>query len=158
MAVLSLLSPKPPAPHYHVSLVHSALPLLEPRVSGCKQNFVCWPFKRLSAFPAISPWQTETLLLFTAGCHLGSFPSSGDIGWGAQLGVRPHTSQGDPAQSLKYPSGTSAASLGAQPALSHLCTPYQYIVVKWFLLSIHGHKASLQLVFGWLFRMISSTI
>ena len=55
------------------SLANSVLPLPEPKVSGCQQNFVHWPFKRLSESPAASPWQTETLLLFTAGRYLGSF-------------------------------------------------------------------------------------
>ena len=42
------------------SLVHSAISLPEPRVSGCKWNFVCWIFKRFSESPAFAPWQTET--------------------------------------------------------------------------------------------------
>ena len=88
MAVLSVLSPELPTPNSpQTSLVHSALPLLEPRVNGCKRNFVHWPFKRLSASSAVSPWQIETLLLFTALCYFGSFPSSGAVGWGSQLGV-----------------------------------------------------------------------
>ena len=58
-------------------------------------NFMCQPFKRLSVSLAISPWQTETLLLFTVGFYLGSLPGSGAIGWGAQLGVQtPHFSGG----------------------------------------------------------------
>ena len=64
----SALSPEPPTPDSpHTSLVHSAHPLLEPRICGCKWYFVNWPFKRLYASLAISPWQTETLLLLTAG-------------------------------------------------------------------------------------------
>ena len=44
--------------------------------------------------------------------------------------------------------------MGAQPALLHLLyTPYQ-THGKWFLLSVLGYKASLQLVFSWLFMMI----
>ena len=67
--------PKASNPRFlQVSLVHFALPLLDPNLSDCKQNFVHWPFKRLSEFPAIFPWKTEILLLFTAGCYLGSFP------------------------------------------------------------------------------------
>ena len=63
------------------------------------------------------PGQTETLLLFTPGCYLGSFPDSGAVGWGAQLGVEtPHFSGGNP-QLLKYSSGSSAAAYGS-PASS----------------------------------------
>ena len=70
----------------HASLDHSVLPLLEPRVSDCGWNFVCWPFKSLSAFQPSPPWWTETSLLFTVECYLGFFPGPGAIGWGAQLG------------------------------------------------------------------------
>ena len=87
MAVPSVLFPEPTPDSPYASLVHSALSLLELRVSVCKWNFVCWPFKRLSASPVNIPWWIETLLLFTARCYLGSFPSSGAIGWGDELGV-----------------------------------------------------------------------
>ena len=54
--VPSVLSPKLPTPDSpQVSLVHSAFPLLQPRVSGYKQNFVHWPFKGLSVSPAVTP-------------------------------------------------------------------------------------------------------
>ena len=73
-AVPSVLTPEPPGPDCpEASLVHSAHSLLEPRVSGCKQNFVGWLFRRLSKSPIFSTSQTETLLLFRAGCYLGSF-------------------------------------------------------------------------------------
>ena len=118
VVVAPVLSPEPPTPDSpQVSLVHSVLSLPEPRVSGCKQNYMCfWPFKRLSECPAVSLWQTETLLLFTAGCYLSSFQL-----WccrEARLGCRPHISQGNP-QLLKYPSGSSAAAPGS-PASSPL--------------------------------------
>ena len=60
---------------FHLFLSHLGFcpPLAGAQGSGCKQNFVCWPLKSLSASPAISPWETETLLLFTAGCYLGFF-------------------------------------------------------------------------------------
>ena len=87
VTVPSVLSPGPPTPvSVQTSLVHSVLPLLEPRVSSCKQNFVLWPFKRLSVSPVLSPWQTEIMLLFTAVCYVGSFPALvlrlGSPAWG----------------------------------------------------------------------------
>ena len=91
-AVLSLKLPSPDSPQ--APLVHSALPLPEPRVSGCKLNFVGWPFKRLPASLTITPWQTETLLLFTIGCDLGSFPALVLQAGEPSLGFRPHTSCG----------------------------------------------------------------
>ena len=95
--VPSVLSPKLPTPDSpQVSLVHSAFPLLQPRVSGYKQNFVHWPFKWLSESPDIFPWPAEPLLLVTARCYMGSFLvlvlKSGEC----SLGFRPHTSQGNP--------------------------------------------------------------
>ena len=46
MAVPSALSPEPQTPDSpHITLVHSTLPLLEPRVSVWEQNCVCWPFR-----------------------------------------------------------------------------------------------------------------
>ena len=76
-------------------------------------NFMCQPFKRLSVSLAISPWQTETLLLFTVGFYLGSLPGSGAIGWGAQLGVQTSLFSGGTPQPLKYLSGTSTATHGS---------------------------------------------
>ena len=70
-----------------MSLLYYAIPLPEPRVSSCKENFVGWPFKGLSASPAVSPQWTEIPMLFKALCYLNSFPSFGAIGWGAHLGV-----------------------------------------------------------------------
>ena len=78
-------SPTPDSPH--ISVVHPALPLLVSRVSGYKQNFMHWSFKRLSLSLAISSWWTETLLLFTTVCYLDSFPGFGAGGWGVWLGV-----------------------------------------------------------------------
>ena len=40
-------------------------------------DFVCWPFKRLSEPPAVSLWQTETLLLFIVVFYLSSFLALG---------------------------------------------------------------------------------
>ena len=105
----------PRTPHLdspHISLVHSTLPQPEPRVNGCKQNFVCWPFKRLSVSPAVSTRQTDTLLLFTSRYYLGPFPGFVDLSWGAQLEAQTlHFSERTPWQ-LKFPSGTSAATCG----------------------------------------------
>ena len=126
VAVPSVLSPKPPTPNSPpATLVHSALPLPEPRVSGCKWNFVnC--IKRLSASPDVSPWQIETLLLFTAGCYLGSFQAwycrLGSPAWG----IDPTLLRGNPHGHWIIPSGLQLPHVGAQPALWHLLhTPYQ---------------------------------
>lgn len=50
-----ILSPERLAPDFpHVSIVHSALPLLEPKISCCKWNFVYWSFRWFSASQVIS--------------------------------------------------------------------------------------------------------
>ena len=43
----------------------------------------------------------------------------------------------------------------SQPSHIFSVLPASQIVVKWFLLSVCGYKVSLQLVFSWLFWMIS---
>ena len=50
----SALSLKPPNPDSHGVLVCFALPLLEARVSGCKENFVLWPFYRVATSLVVS--------------------------------------------------------------------------------------------------------
>ena len=124
---LSALSPElPTLVSLYVSLVHSALLLLEPSISSWEWNFVCWTFKRLSLSLAICPWWTEILLLFTARCYLGSFPSLVLYAGEPSLGFRPHVSKEEcPSCWNKYPSGTSAAMHETQPALSCLHAPCQ---------------------------------
>ena len=41
------------------------------------------------------------------------------------------------------------------PSRTSSALPISLVMVKWFLLSVLGFRASLQLVFSWLFRMIS---
>ena len=51
-------------------------------------EILCWPFKRVPGFLAASclPEQTESPLLFTTRCYMGTPPSSGALGWGTWLG------------------------------------------------------------------------
>ena len=88
VSVPSVLSPEPPTSDSQASLVYSALPVPEPRQVAANEIFAIGPL-RGSLFPAISPWQTEPLLPFTAGCYLRSFLALAalSVGWGAQLGV-----------------------------------------------------------------------
>ena len=82
-----ILSPKPPNPvSPQASLVYSASPLSEPRVSDWKWNFICWPFKRLcvSSFQSLAERNPDA---FHSWMLSGFLPSSGAICWGAQLGV-----------------------------------------------------------------------
>ena len=97
VAVPSFLSSESRAPDSpQVSLVHSVFPLSALRVSGCKRNFVRWTFKRLSASLAVSSRQTEPLLLFKAGCYLGSFMALVLYAEEPSLGFGCHTSQEQP--------------------------------------------------------------
>ena len=148
VAVPSVLSPEPPAPDSsQVSLVHTALPLPNFKVRGCKQNFVCWSFKSLLASLAISSWQMETLLLFTAGCYLGFFRLRRleSPPWG----LDPTLLRGKPPSCWNIPLELQLLPLGTS------VLPTSLAVVKWFLLSVLGYKASLQQGFSWLFWMIS---
>ena len=55
VAIPLALSPEQQTPvSPHVTLVHSALPVLEPRVSGCDQDFVHWLFKGMLMSLAVS--------------------------------------------------------------------------------------------------------
>ena len=128
VVVPSVLSPEPPTPDSpHASLIHFALTLPEPMVHGCKWNFVCWLFKRLSASLVTSLWQTETPLHFTAICYLGFFPSFGAIGWGAQVLVYTLLfSRGIPPSHGNILPGFQQPPIGAQLAFSNLLhTLYQ---------------------------------
>ena len=126
-------SPDPPTPESpQASLVHSALPLPEPRLSGCKQNVVCWPFKRLSASPAASPWPTEPPATFHRWMLSGFLSCSSTVGWQAHLGVQAlHFSGGSP-QLLKYPPELQLPPVGSpasplMPSLHSLPVPGEVV-------------------------------
>ena len=129
------LFPEPPNPDSpYMAVVCSDLPPLDPRVCGCKPNFVCWPFKRVAASLAVSPHWTETQVLFTARCYIGDFSSSGSLGWGAQLGVQnSHFSEGTPLQ-LVFASRCSPVTRGS-PA-SHLAPLLCLPVLMWLLMYV----------------------
>ena len=92
----SSLNSLPLAANPRLSL--SVFSLLCPPFAGVhgkwlQTNFVHW----LSVSQAICPWQTETLLLFTAGCYLGLFLALLTEAGEHSLAFRPHTSQGEPS-------------------------------------------------------------
>ena len=121
------------------SLAHYALHPPEHRVSGCKQDFVCGAFKRLSASPA---WQTETLLL--SQLDIISFPVL--VLWAREpsLGFRPHNSPGKSHWPLKYLSGTSASAPGSLASpLTPSLHPYQSHCGEVVSFVCLGYKASL---------------
>ena len=129
----------PRATNPTLSCVSSPLcpPLLEPRVSGCKQNFVHWPFKSLFVFPALCPWWIETLLLFTAGCSLGSFVALvyrlGSSAWG----LDPTLLRGTTPLVTKISLWNFNCHLWepSQSSCTFSTFPTSLVVVKWFLLS-----------------------
>ena len=141
MAVPSVLCQEPPTPDSpQASLVHSALLLPEPTVSGCKWNFVHWPFKSFLCL-LLSLAVGQKPCCFSQPCYCGSFLGF----WCCRLrspARAPYFSEATP-QPLKYPSSTSAAACGSQPALSYLlCSPYQSHCIEvasficlWFLSS-----------------------
>ena len=111
----------------HMAPVHSALPLPEPRMSGCEQNFVCWPFRR-------APVSLKDFYLsladriptdFTARCYVGASCWLWCSGLGNPVwGWNPPTPQREPLQ-LRYPSGSQLPPVEwGQPSL-HPCSSYQ---------------------------------
>ena len=72
------------------------------------------------------------------------------------MGFRPHTSQGQ-SQVAKISLWNFSCFLWetSQPSCDAFALPSSHVVMKWFLLSALGYKSSLQLMFSWLFRMIS---
>ena len=87
MVVPSLLSPEPPAPDSpHTSLVHSALPLLEPRVSGCKHNCVLGLLRDSLHLSHLS-LMDKIPAAFHSHMLFGFLSGSVAVGWGAQLGI-----------------------------------------------------------------------
>ena len=71
----------------------------------------------------VSPWWTESLMIFTVGCYVGAFPGSGLLGWEPQLRVETPLSSGgthhswDPSWSsaMAHGSGVSLLRLSALP-------------------------------------------
>ena len=133
---LQFSSELPTSDSPQVSVVYSVLPWLEPRVSGCKQNFVCSPFKKLSVSPAVSPLQTEAHFFSQWGVIW--VPSSVLAIWAGEpsLEFRPYTSQWEPPPAnwpLKYPSRTSAAFCRTPASPTHASAVFtSLVVVKWF--------------------------
>ena len=85
------------------------------------KGFCVGPVRWLSASLAVSSWWTETLLLFTVRCYLGSFPSSGVL-W---CSLDPTLLRGNPL-ATEISLGTSAATCGSPvspllPLLHFLC-------------------------------------
>ena len=123
-SALSLESPVPDSPH--AALLCSVFCPPEPMVSGYKQHFVSWAFKRVAVSHAISLWLTKTPLLYTARCYVCVFPGSGTVGWGAWLGgLEPTLLRGNPLAAeislrhfsyhLQEPSQSSSTSSHSPP-------------------------------------------
>ena len=91
------------------------------RERGYKWNFVHWPCKRVAESPAVFPWQTESHLLFTAMCYLGSFLALVLQAGEPRLQIRPHLSPSP----WNISPDLQLLPVGAQPILSPLHTPYQ---------------------------------
>ena len=78
-----------------------------------QMNFAFWPFKRLSVSLAMSPWWTESTIVFHSLMVFGFlsqlwFSRLGSQAWG----LDPTLLRGNPSP-LEYPSGTLAATCGS---------------------------------------------
>ena len=108
------------------------------QVKWLQQNVVHWSFKRLSESSALSPWQTEALLLYTGGYYLGSFPDSSAVGWGADLGVYTPYFSGEIPSAAEISLWNFSCHLweSSQPSRAPPILHTSHVVVKWFLLSV----------------------
>ena len=104
---------------------------------------------------AISPLETETLWLYTAGCYLGSFLVLVLEAGETSLRFRPHTSQEQPPSCCNILLDLQLPPVEPSQPSGVSALPTSHVVVKWFLLSVHGYKVSLHVVCSWLFRMLS---
>ena len=87
----------------------------------------------------------------------GFLSSSGAVRWGAQLEVRPHTSQGEPILASEISLWHFSCHLLGPNRPSHVSSSLRthYVVVNWFLLSVHAYKTFLQILVSWLFWTVS---
>ena len=124
-----------------MTLVPFTLPPLEPRVSGWHQYFVHWPFRRMP----VSPWQTESPLIFIVRCHVSSssWLWCTDLGSLAWVDTPCFSGVSRPAEiSLQNPSGARVSRASFFASLPSLPASL------WLLLLILVYKT-------WLFRLLS---
>ena len=113
-------SHKPASPH--TSLVFSTIPPLDPRMSGCEQDFVCWPFKRVpvplsdSCLSIVDRILRNFHIQILCGCLFLAV-----VSWAGQLSMelRLFTLHGVPLQ-LPYLSEISAVAHGSQTSAFHV--------------------------------------
>ena len=98
-------------------------------------DFAHLPFKSLSASPAVFSWQTETLMLFTDGCYLGSFPC---FGLGNQaLGLCPILlRRKTPVTEISLQDFCCLLWEPSQPSYIGSALPTSLVVVMWLLPSV----------------------
>lgn len=157
VALPSAPSPEPQTPVFpHTTLVHSTPPPLEHRVSGYKQHFVRWSFKRV---PASLPMDSHLFLADTNPVTFHRQMLRGYLFWALLLwagepgrgGVRPHASQGEApkAEISLWNLGRSPWERGEPSCFSALPTGLDVAssANPWL-------EDSFQPVFNWLFRVI----
>ena len=142
VAVPLVIFPQPPTPHSpQVFLVHCILPLLEPRVSSWRWNFVIWLFKSLSASLLSLPgrqkpccfWQLVVIsVLFWLRCYRMGRPACG-LDATLLRGTPPPVAEISLQHFSCYPWEPS------QPSCISSALPTSLIVVKWFPLSVLGY-------------------
>ena len=156
-AISSVLSPESPTPDSpQASLVHSALPLSQPRLSGCNKILCIGPLRGCVCLQPSLPGRKKPCC-FHSWMLSGFLSGSDAVGWGAQLRVYhpPNFSRGSPATEISLQNFSCCPWEPSQPSRASSALPASLVMVKWFLLSVLGYKASLQPVFSWLYRMIS---
>ena len=135
-------------PLYDSSLI---VPPPEPRVSGHKWDFLCWPFKRVPGFLAVSiltkadKFPTD----FQSDIMWAPLPSTNILGWGAQGGVEIPCSSRGPFASEVF-SWILNTQVCDHPLLCVSAVPPRLDVASVYPLLC----TSTHLVCSWLFRLI----
>lgn len=138
------LTPEPPT-SAHTALVHSDLPLPDLKMSVCTQNFMCWPFKRVPAFPAHLSLPDSSPAAFHSQMLCGYLSQF----WWALLGPRVLSGNSPQLRSLSLE--LQLLSVEGTPDL--LASPPFLPVSRWSPLYVLGYQSSLQLISHWLFRI-----
>ena len=153
VAISSFFSPEPPAPDSpHVSM----LLLLQPRVSGCKRNFCVSPLRGSLHLQSSLPGGQKPLCFSQLDVMWVLSPALVLSARELSLGFRTPTSQVETLSCWSIPLELWHHQWEPhQPSHASSTLPTSLVVLKWFFLSVLGYKTSFQLVFSWLFRMIS---
>lgn len=95
----------------------SSLPQPEPRVSGCKWDFTCWPFKRHQVSTRLLSLHQNSCWFSQPIVRWASLPGSGVLGWRTRLGAETPLFSGGAFVAELFLQNLSCCSLFLKPLL-----------------------------------------